>query len=82
MHSKGNCKENKKKTHRMGENICKWSNQQGNYVQNIEVARAVPYQKNKQPNKTMGGRSKYILPQRRHTESQETRENMFKITND
>ena len=28
MHSKGNHKQNEKTTHRMGENICKWSDQQ------------------------------------------------------
>ena len=38
MHSKGNHKENKKITHRMGENISKQSNQQGINLQNIQRA--------------------------------------------
>ena len=38
MHSKGNHKENKKITHRMGENISKQSNQRGINLQNIQTA--------------------------------------------
>ena len=58
LHSKGNHKQNEKTTHRMGENICKWSNWQGINLQNIQTAQAVQYQKNKQPNQKMGRRSK------------------------
>ena len=36
MHSKGNHKQNEKTTHRMGENICKWSDQQGINLQNLQ----------------------------------------------
>ena len=50
MHSKGNHKQNEKIAHRMGENICKWSDQQGINLQNIKTAHAARYQKNKQPN--------------------------------
>ena len=46
MHSKGNHKQNKKATHRMGENICKQSNQQGINLQNIQTAHAAQEQKN------------------------------------
>ena len=42
----------------MGENICKWSDQQGINFQNIQTAHAAQYQKNKQLNQKMGGRSK------------------------
>ena len=35
----------KKTTHRMGENICKCSNQQGINLQNIQTAHAAQYQK-------------------------------------
>ena len=40
-------------TLRMGENICKWSNQQGVNLQNIQTTRAAQYQKTKQPNQKM-----------------------------
>ena len=42
----------------MGENICKQSNQQGINLQNMQTAHTAQYQKNKQPNQKMGGRSK------------------------
>ena len=58
LHSKGNHKQDEKTTLRIGENICKRSNRQGINLQNIQTAHAVQYQKNKQPNQTMGGRSK------------------------
>ena len=35
LHSKGNCKQNEKTTHRIGENICKRCNQQGVNFQNL-----------------------------------------------
>ena len=46
MHSKGNCKQDKKTTLRMGENICKWSNWQRINLQNIQAAHTAEYQKN------------------------------------
>ena len=52
MHSKGNHKLNEK-THRMGENICKWSNWQGVNLQNIQTAHAAQYQKTENPMKKM-----------------------------
>ena len=42
----------------MGENICKQSDQQGINLQNIQIAHAAQYEKNKQPNQKMGRRSK------------------------
>ena len=57
MQSKGNHGQDEKTTLRMGENICKRSNQ-GINLQNIQTAHGAQYQKNKQPNQKMGGRSK------------------------
>ena len=56
---KGNHKQNEKTTHRMGENICKWSDRQGINLQNIQIVHAAQYKKkNKQPNQKMGEGSK------------------------
>ena len=38
LHSKGNRQQNKKTTYGLGENICKWCNQQGLNFQNIQTA--------------------------------------------
>ena len=46
MHSIGNNKQNEKTAHRMGENICKWSDQQAVNLQNIQTAHAAQYKKN------------------------------------
>ena len=51
MYNKGNHKQNEKVTHRMGENICKWSNQQGITLQNIKTAKAAHYIYIKENNK-------------------------------
>ena len=48
LHSKGNHKQDKRTTLRMGENICKWSNWQKINLQNIQTAHAAQYQKKKQ----------------------------------
>ena len=40
----------------MGENICKWCNQQGVNFQNIQTTHTTQYQKNKQPNQKLGRR--------------------------
>ena len=47
MHGKENHKQKEKTTHWMGEDICKWSNQQGTNLQNIQKTHAAQY-KNKQ----------------------------------
>ena len=65
----------------MGENICKRINGQGINLQNIQIAHAAQYQKNKQPNPKMGGRPKQTFLQRRHTDGQEAQEKMLNITN-
>ena len=58
LHSKGNHKQDEKTTLRMGENICKRINGQRINLQNTQTAHAAQYQKNKQPNRKMGRRSK------------------------
>ena len=42
--AQGNHKQNKKTTLRIGENICKQSNQQGINLQNIQTSHAPQYQ--------------------------------------
>ena len=81
MHSKGNHKQNKKTTHRMGENICKWCDWQGINLQNLQTAHVAQYQKNKQPNQKMGQRPKQTFLQRRHTDGQEAHEKMLNLVN-
>ena len=45
LHYKVNHKQNKKTIFRMGENICKQSNQQGINLQNIQTAHAAQFPK-------------------------------------
>ena len=49
LFSKGNHKQNKKTAYRLGENICKWCNQQGLNFQNIQTAHTTQQQKTKNP---------------------------------
>ena len=58
MHIKEKYEQNEMTIHRMGENICKQSDQQGINFQNTQTAYAAWCQKNKQPNQKLGGRSK------------------------
>ena len=46
LHSKGNCKQNKKTAYRLGENISKLCDQQGLNFQNIQTAHTTQCQKN------------------------------------
>lgn len=48
----------KKASHRMGENIYKWSDWQGIHLQNKQSPSATQYQKNKQLSQKMGRRFK------------------------
>ena len=57
MHSKENHKQDEKKTIRMGEHICKWSNWQGVNLQNIQTAHISQYKK-KEANQKMSRRPK------------------------
>ena len=54
MYSKGIHEQNEKTTHRAGENICEWSDQQGINLQNIQITDKAPYPENEQPNKKIG----------------------------
>ena len=81
LHSKGNHKQDKKTTLRMGENICKRINRQRINLQNIQAAHAAQYQKNKQPNPKMGRRPKQTFLQKRYTDCQQTNERMLNIIN-
>ena len=65
----------------MGENIYKWSNLKGISLQNIQRAHAAQYQKNKEANQKMDGRSKQTFLQGRHIYGQEAHEKMLNITN-
>ena len=81
MHSKGNHKLDEKTTLRMGENICKQSNQQGINLQNIHIAHPAQYQK--KPNNPIknGRKSKQTFLHRRYTDGQKAQEKMLNITN-
>ena len=48
VHSKGNHKENKRTTYRMGENICKWCNRWRLNLQNIQTAHRTQQQQQMQ----------------------------------
>ena len=56
LHSKGNQKENKKATYRIGENSFKWCNWQGLNLQNIQATYTTQQQKNQSINGKMGKR--------------------------
>ena len=45
MHIKEKYEQNEKTIHRMGENICKQSDQQGITLQNLQTAHAAQYKK-------------------------------------
>ena len=78
----------------MGENICKWCDQQGINFQNIQTAHAAlpkytnsscsstskNKQQTKQPNQKMGTRSKQTFHQR-HTDGQQAHEKMVITAN-
>ena len=56
LHSKGNPKENKKTTYRMGENSFKRFNGQGLNLQNIQATYTIQQQKKQSINGKMGQR--------------------------
>ena len=60
----------------MGENICKWSDQQEINLQNIQTAHAAEYQENKEADQKMGRRPEQTFLQRRHIAEQQRREKM------
>ena len=74
LHSKGNHKQDKKTTLRMGGNICKWINRQRINLQNIQAVHAAQYQNNKQPNSKMGKGLEQTFLKIRHTNGQQAHE--------
>ena len=58
MHSKGNHTKMKRQPIEWEKNICKLSNRLVINLQNIQTAHAAQYEKDKQPNQKIGGRSK------------------------
>ena len=72
MHSKGNHKQNKKTTNKIGE-------KDATNLQSIQTAHVVLYQKIKQPNQKME-RSKQTFLQR-HADGQTAHKKTFNITN-
>ena len=83
MHSKRKpLKKNEKATHRLGENLCKRSNQQGITLQNIQTSHIALYQKTKQPNLEKWSEDvKRHFSKDRPTDGQKAHEKMFNITN-
>ena len=68
FHNEGNYKQGEKMAFRVGENNRKWSNWQIINLKNIQTVHAAQFQKNKQPNKKMGQRTKQTFLQRIHTD--------------
>ena len=81
MHIKGNYKQNKKTTHRMGENICEQYDRHGISLQTSQRTHVIHYQKIINPIKKMGRRLKETFLQRRPTDGQEAHEKMLNISN-
>ena len=80
LNDKGNPKQHKKTTHRMGENLCQESTGKELISTTYKHLLQLKTNKNKQPHQKMGRRSKQTVLQRRHTDGQETHEKMFNIT--
>ena len=68
MHNEGNYKRGGKAAFRMEDSNSKWNDGQRIKLQNIQAVHAAQYQKNEQPNKKVGQRTKQTFPQRRYTE--------------
>ena len=81
LHSKGNHKQNKKTTYRMGENICKQCDRQGLNFQNIQTAHTTQQQQKNNPIKKWAEDLKQTFLHRRHTDGQQTHEKMLNIPN-
>ena len=56
MPSNGNHQQNEKTDYRMGENICKWCDQQGVNIEDTQAAHTTQYEKNKQFHQNMSQR--------------------------
>ena len=80
LHSKGNHKKSKRTTYGMGENICKWCNQQGLSCQDIQTTYT-RQQQQKLKTQSKNRRLKYTFFQRRYTDGQQAPEKMLNIAN-
>ena len=79
LHSKGNPKENKKTTYRMGENGFKPCNGQGLSLQDIQATYTIQQQKSQSINGKMGKRPEQTVLQGRYTDGQQAHEKMLNI---
>ena len=82
LHRKRNHKK-KKTTYGMGENSCKWCNQQELNLQNIRT-HTTQQQQPKNPNnptEKMGRKIKQTFIQKRHADGQQAHEKMHNIDN-
>ena len=79
LHNKGNQKENKKTTYRMGENSFKRCNGQGLNLQNIQITYTTQQQKSQQLNGKMGQRPEQAFLQRTYTDGQQAHDKMLNI---
>ena len=82
--SSGTAKEtiNKWKTvYRLGENVCKWCNQQGLNLQNTKTVPTIQYQKNQTTQSNNVQRLKQTFLQRWHADGQQEHEKMLIIAN-
>ena len=67
-------KQNEETTHRMGENICKWRDQQGVSLQNLQATHVAQNQK-RQTAQSKNGQKSYIhtfFPQRRQSSNKKS----------
>ena len=78
LHSKGNHKQHEKTTNRMGENNCKWCDQQRINFQNIQITHTT---KQWETNNPIEKWAEDLFLQRRNTDSQQTCEKMLSIAN-
>ena len=80
MDCKGNHKQNKRTTYRIGGNMYKGFDQRWINFQNTQIAHKAQYQK-KTKNKNKQTIYIHIFFQGRHTDSKQAHEKMVKITN-
>ena len=78
LHSKENYKQGEKTALRLGENVCKWFDQQGVDIQNIQTAHTIQHQK---ANQKSGQKTWTDIFHRRHTYGQQAFEKLLNNAN-